>query len=141
MWHLAEVLEKFTFKEYRRNSAKYLKADNVRFNPGISFNQWLAGVNVSLPRVTPVCYGGNFAVKVTHILKVKNATKNLVQSLSRGNNIVEGHYCERSWAGLLSAILPENTQLELLAISQATFPHSDMVGALYGCDDQYVDAA
>ncbi len=142
MWHLTEDLERFAFKEYRRNSAKYAKYsivdDDVSFNPGISFSQWLADINISLPRVTPVCYGGNFAVKVAHILKVKNATKNLVQSLSRGNNIVEGHYCERSWAGLLSAILPENTQSELLGISQATFTHSDMVGALYGCDDQYV---
>jgi hypothetical protein len=142
MWHLSEDLEKFTFKEYSRNSAKYSKADNGRFNPGISFNRWLAGVNVSLPRVTPVCYGGNFAVKVAHILKVKDIMNNLVQSLSRGDNIVEGHYCERSWAGLLSAVLPENTQTELLAISRETFPHSDMAGALYGCDDlSFEDAA
>ena len=77
-------------------------------------------------------------MKVAHILKVKTITNNLVQSLSRGDNIVEGHYCERSWAGLLSAILPEKTQCELLAISRETFPHSDMLGALYGCDDQFV---
>jgi len=138
MWHLTEALEKFTFEEYGRNSAKYSKVDNVKFNPGISFNQWLAGVNVSLPRVTPVCYGGNFAVKVAHILKVKSITNNLLLSLSRGDNIVEGHYSERSWAGLLSAILPKNAQAELLAISRETCPHLDMTGALYGCDDQFI---
>jgi len=138
MWHLAEALEKFTFNEYDRTSAKYSKVDNVKFNPGISFDHWLTGVNISLPRVTPVCYGGNFAVKVAHILKVKTITNNLVQSLSRGDNIVEGHYSERSWAGLLSATLPENAQAELLAITRETLPHMDMAGALHGCDDQLV---
>lgn len=52
---------------------------------------------------TPVCYGGAFAVRADRFLSSRplELWQRLEQSLSRGNNIEEGHFAERSWAAML----------------------------------------
>mmetsp|Transcript_2998 Transcript_2998/g.4525 ORF Transcript_2998/g.4525 Transcript_2998/m.4525 type:complete len:377 (-) Transcript_2998:53-1183(-) len=55
------------------------------------------------PDIVQVCYGGIFAASVSNIKKRDKAVwKKLRSLLSRGDNIQEGHYAERSWAILLS---------------------------------------
>ncbi len=137
IWHVSSILESFSMNEYTLNDAKYIKVDNVSFHSGDSFNHWLAMMDISLPTVCQVCYGGNFAVKVSHILKTRHNSERLLESLSRGDNIIEGHYAERTWAGLLSSPLPEGAQMKLLSLSRGTVPYLDMVGALYGCEDTW----
>ena len=70
--------------------------------------------NKLIDKIVPVCYGGIFStsvgqikkqnVKVDNINNVWNKAENL---LSRGNNIVEGHFMERTWSILLSNPLPK----------------------------------
>jgi len=58
-----------------------------------------------------VCYGGSFAASVTNIKKVPHvAWKGFEKVLSRGDNIEEGHFMERSWAALLSTPLESAEQ-------------------------------
>ena len=135
IWHVANILKSFSMEKYTQNDAKYTQVDNVTFHSGVSFKEWLTMMDITLPKLTQVCYGGNFAVKVSHILKIKNKSARLLRSLSRGDNIIEGHYAERTWAGLLSSPLPEGVQSKLLSLSRGTVPYLDMVGALYGCVD------
>ena len=51
----------------------------------------------------PICYGGMFLSSIRSIVDspVQDWAP-IVDSLSRGDNIEEGHYMERSWAALLS---------------------------------------
>jgi hypothetical protein len=135
IWHVSSILKSFSMDKYTQNDAKYTKVDNVTFHSGVSFKEWLTMMDISLPTLSQVCYGGNFAAKVAHILKIKQNSARLLESLSRGDNIIEGHYAERSWAGLLSSPLPEGVQSKLLSLSRGTVPYLDMVGALYGCGD------
>ena len=135
IWHVSSILKSFSLERYTQNDAKYTKVDNVTFHSGVSFKEWLTKMDISLPKISRVCYGGNFAVKTANILKIKQNSARLLESLSRGDNIVEGHYAERSWAGLLSSPLPEGVQSKLLSLSRGTVPYLDMVGALYGCAD------
>jgi hypothetical protein len=63
-------------------------------------------------QVIPVCFGGTFMVtidRITHNDYVNDWTP-FVQSLSRGDNIEEGHYMERLWGALLSKPLPVEIQ-------------------------------
>ena len=68
-------------------------------------SEWLDAMNLSLPaRFTPVCYGGSFAVKSSQIFSIPADTWLAInKSLSRSNNIEEGHFAERTWAGIFSA--------------------------------------
>ncbi len=51
----------------------------------------------------PVCYGGVFAAKKGRLLNQSlKAWENVEKSLTREDNLVEGHYAERLWAGILS---------------------------------------
>jgi hypothetical protein len=53
--------------------------------------------------VLPVCYGGNFAVRMDMIRAVNSIVwPLLVAGLERGDNQEENHYAERTWAGLFS---------------------------------------
>ena len=59
------------------------------------------------PDLIPMCYGGNFATYWGQMASVDSALTTLgwiavTKSLSRGNNIEEGHFMERWWADLLS---------------------------------------
>mmetsp|Transcript_24899 Transcript_24899/g.53054 ORF Transcript_24899/g.53054 Transcript_24899/m.53054 type:complete len:140 (+) Transcript_24899:3-422(+) len=63
-------------------------------------------LNTTLPELMPVCYRGNFAASVFNIRKVPwKVWEALEMSLSRGNNIEEGHFMERLWGILLATPL------------------------------------
>jgi hypothetical protein len=66
--------------------------------------------------LTEVCYGGTFAASRSNIVNRQSSLvwKQLEQSLSRGNNIEEGHFAERSWAALLANPLNEYQTAALL---------------------------
>ena len=53
----------------------------------------------------PVCYRGSFAVQKKQFFNhPKKVWKKMESSLSRADNIVEGHYAERVWASILTEI-------------------------------------
>eukprot|EP00977_Amphora_coffeiformis_P001334 scaffold278_cov195-Amphora_coffeaeformis.AAC.19 len=69
-----------------------------------TMGDWVVDLQLDFPQdLVEVCYGGSFAA-TTRQFRKKPITmwSNLTQSLSRGGNIVEGHYAERAWGGLLS---------------------------------------
>lgn len=133
-WHLTRKLEKFTLKTYYSKATKYQKVDCADFSNGETFAEWLRAMHISLPSpVTMVCYGGNFAVKVANILNSRRPILNMLHSLSRGDNIVQGHYAERTWAGLLSSRPSMQLTEKILRSHLGSLPFSDMIGCLYGC--------
>ena len=73
--------------------------DESPFSKYSNMLQWVKDVNVSISRpLTSVCYGGVFAAPVKRLLEIgKHVWNRLRISLSRGNNIQEGHFMERAW--------------------------------------------
>merc|ERR1711953_1494500 len=91
------------------------------------YGRWLEAMHVLGPHAPPtllnrgwqdfwpVCYGGGFAATREAVLGVPlDMWSRLMASLSRGDNIEEGHFMERSWAGLLTQRLYTNTDTEKL---------------------------
>lgn len=61
------------------------------------------------------CFGGYFAVTSSQVSKQPNSVwKAIEESLSRGDNIVEGHYAERLWGCLLSKPFSDETTKAIL---------------------------
>ena len=77
----------------------------------------------------PVCYGGNFAASRERIQAVPEALWNRIRlALTRAENIEEGHFLERIWAGLLNPRL--SPQDEALLLDHRVEP---------GCEDEWHD--
>jgi hypothetical protein len=114
------TLGKFKMREYVRKS----ETNNTQFiaihRP---LRRWLSSfnesVNFPLEKDTGffrVCFGGQFMTTVRQIARVDSPVKDwapIVYSLSRGDNIEEGHYMERMWAGFLSPPIPQEELVEL----------------------------
>ena len=133
-WHLTRKLEKFTLKTYHSTAATYQIADAAEFSDDETFAEWLRAMRISLPTpVTMVCYGGNFAVKAANILNSRRPILKMLHSLSRGDNIIQGHYAERTWAGLLSSRPSWQLTRTILHLHLGSLQFSDMIGSLYGC--------
>jgi hypothetical protein len=106
VFHKTDILSTFSLPEYsrlERDSNELFKSPEFS-----SVGDFGRKMNATLPEpVTPVCYGGNFAVQASQLLtKPKDFWQNLEQKLSRANNIEEGHFMERTWAGILSRPFP-----------------------------------
>lgn len=115
-WHLSSALGRY-------NMARYSPFSKGQGNPAVPFRshfsslrQWVASSKI-LPRhdaymmfseaLMPVCYGGQFAFLTENLkLRPKRTWHALRSSLSRGDNIEEGHMAERIWAALLAKKMP-----------------------------------
>ena len=105
-----EYLMDFNFSIYATetpDSAKYkhkVKQEEP-FSIYPNMRTWVQDFGLKLRQpVTPICYGGIFAANVQSLLNIdRKIWEKLERSLSRGDSIVEGHFMERSWAGLLSS--------------------------------------
>lgn len=129
VWHkTAFILAHFNLQKYRGPSTGFRSPYQ---NPRMS--SWAKDIGLTLPKVVmPVCYGGAFAVLASQIGVNKHVWPALEQSLSRGDNIEEGHFAERSWAALLMAPIAQQEALELLEISEATcYRPGSYVGTLW----------
>ena len=107
----------------------------------------MTGVDLGTRGLWPVCYGGNFAAAKRNIERVgRKSWENLRQSLARADNLEEGHYAERAWAGLLSPPLPPAAEEALRSAAAnvcrepaAARLHADedthcLIGQLVGCE-------
>ena len=114
-YHDTTKLSQFRIGRYKRLSKGYSPNGNLTFKSSY-FNlgaYWLA-INLTLQELVPVCYGGIFAASVENIYKQDmNMYKKIQESLTRGDNIEEGHFVERSWAPILSNPL-EPLQIEAI---------------------------
>ena len=109
---------------------------------------WLknvSGVVLNARRLWPVCYGGNFAAARRNVQSQPQPVwAALRDSLARADNLEEGHYAERSWAGLLSpAALPDEQESDLLtaAVGACRVAGTCLAGQLMGCDCARADGA
>ena len=106
-YHVNALLKQFSLEEYM-NRVNFYGAALMQSEFKSEFKnlgEWLSFVGGSFSDnlLVEVCYGGTFLATKDRIASVSmNTWKNIESSLSRGNNIQEGHYAERAWAGLLS---------------------------------------
>lgn len=77
----------------------------------------------------PVCYGGVFAVQKRQLLKQSlEAWTNVEKSLTREDNLVEGHYAERMWGPILSNIGEEFGEM----VDKYVGPHANQTSSCIG---------
>ena len=123
-YHEVKTLFTFSMAGYERNIKGYA-SDMTEFQSSNfkSLGSWYTSLKAgSSPPVVQVCYGGVFSASVANIMKRDKAVWSAVEkSLSRGNNIQEGHYAERSWAHLLSTPLQPFQVRSLLTKSNGVF--------------------
>ena len=89
-----------------------------------------------LRKIMPVRYGGFFAVQTRNIMYAAPALARMQNMLERGDNIIEGHYAERSFAALLLPTLPANIIEQILCLADAFRQckgSAGYCGTLYGC--------
>jgi len=101
IYHYTPLLYQFNMTHYSRLERD---SNNDFTSPHEDLGTWIRSLGTELPfPITPVCYGGTFVASGASIrTKDSSFWSRLEQSLSRGNNIEEGHFAERTWAGLLS---------------------------------------
>lgn len=110
-----ESLKEFKIKQY--GSKSQYDSDNVMFDSAFptwgSFYDHLGAAPLEREMVQ-VCFGGVFAASLQQIKKQpKEVWSSLKESLSRGDNIQEGHYAERMW-GMFLALPLEQYQVEAI---------------------------
>ena len=81
-----------------------------------NLQHWSNEMGIEEPEFfTPVCYGGVFATSVRQIRKKLDTFRVIETSLSRADNLEEGHFAERSWARLLTRPLSPDGVLDIAA--------------------------
>lgn len=68
-----------------------------------NISDWRQAMEIVYPNtdLVPVCFGGMFMSQKKGLLKQpQRVWDNLEENLSRANNLEEGHFMERTWAGL-----------------------------------------
>ena len=107
----------WTLKEYEKGVEDYHTGDGVPFESETvsSVGDFYTSLNANpLPDLVQVCYQGMFAASTANIFKQDaHVWKTMEKSLSRGDNVEEGHYAERLWGALLATPLHE-FQIEAL---------------------------
>lgn len=136
IWHDTSRLMTFSLPRY--GNGRYNKSTHdVKFNSEKSFSEWAESMQIRFPTpLAPVYYGGSFAVKQSNIARSQRSFKHLDLSFSRGDNIVEGHYGERSWAAILMPRISQNVT-HILQHMAFEVLNSYYVGVLLGCNSSH----
>ena len=117
--HSKIFIEQFNISQYSR-----LHRDkNLVFKSNFqNLGEWSKTLGLVFPdsEYINVCYGGNFLIQKRGILSQSEDTwTNMTISLSRGDNIQEGHFAERAWA---SIVAPPPPDLPLDVLSEIVRP-------------------
>ena len=114
MWHERRFLWKFS------SLTKYTTAGGIAdfINTNKFYFQWLETIlgketkeRLTTQNILPVCYGGSFAFSsVLAKRQSRQEYKNIMDSLSVGDNVEVGHYAERTWASLLAPHMNKELQ-------------------------------
>mmetsp|Transcript_35170 Transcript_35170/g.87966 ORF Transcript_35170/g.87966 Transcript_35170/m.87966 type:complete len:442 (-) Transcript_35170:57-1382(-) len=136
-WHLSSEVSKFIQADYKSNG-KYEARDGKSFAGNLTFVDWWDGLGVPLPGpIMPVCYAGVFAAKPANIIASRAVWARMLRLLERGDNILEGHYSERTYAAVLLPALPPHAVKKIQSLSRSVRRCSHAVGfcgTLYGCE-------
>jgi len=111
-FHETQMLLSYSMQGYATKNQKYddVSSEVVPFqSKHKNLGEWIDSFGSFIPdNLVPVCYGGIFAATKAQINQHPSSVwRKMMESLSRGDNIEEGHFAERSWGGLLSPRLPE----------------------------------
>lgn len=114
-YHKTDGLMTFAMKRYKRTGQGTANETTMFESNFANLQSFVDKLDIGpLPKVVQVCYGGVFAASVSSIRKTKASVwKTSENILSRGDNIQEGHYMERTWGMLLAAPL-ETYQMDAL---------------------------
>lgn len=141
-WHLSSEVAKFGIRNYR-SAGGYTARDDVDFAGNLTFQDWFDALHLRMPDpVMPVCYAGTFAVKPKNILTSRRIWSRMLKLLERGDNIIEGHYAERTYAAVLMPNLPLRLQERIIHLSTGFRPCSytaGFCGSLYGCSESFAN--
>jgi len=114
-YYLPKILDRFSMQRYLPK-----KNNNTVFKSSFeNLGAWRKAMGIESPDpLTRVCFGGNFAVKTSKILDVGAAVLDRMErSLSRADNLEEGHFCERIWGTLLADRLSVKLSQRLLSLT------------------------
>ena len=95
--------------------------------------------SLSFSSIVPICYGGTFAVRRDRFSGGGSLTagewRSIRLSMSRGGNIVESHYMERTWAALLTPrdLVEPSVEKALLCAAERVHNLGAYVGVLENC--------
>lgn len=132
-YHDLDTLLHFNLTHYEKGEDEYkTNRDGVTFlSEYKNLGEFYDAVNIKPSQdLIQVCYGGIFSASTKNILKQDMIVwKKLESLLTRGDNIQEGHYAERSW-GLLLASPLEQFQNE--AVRKHSNSISDQVEGIMG---------
>jgi hypothetical protein len=82
-------------------------------------------------RFFPVCYGGSFGATASRLQMVPRQTWARIEALlSRGDNIEEGHFTERLWAGLLLPPMAEPASAAFAAGVREHYIHGKQIATM-----------
>lgn len=99
-------LDTFSSNEYNSGAVRGVAEDHKAFKSSYkNFGEWRHAMGMEWPSMVPVCFGGMFAVRAKNIKEQSPTFIRALKVLSRGNNLEEGHFMERSWAALLQTPL------------------------------------
>ena len=124
VYHNLTALFEFELDEYHQKG-QHQEDDGVAFEwVYANVGELYESLNAApLPEIVPVCYGGVFDSSVSNIKKRDMSVWEKVENmLTRGDNIQEGHYVERSWANLFSTPLQPFQVNTMQNISVAVSP-------------------
>ena len=137
-WHLSSELADFRITNYFA-AGGYDARDNVVFANNLTFADWWNALHEPMPGpVIPVCYAGAFAAKPANILASRRIWSRMLNLLERGDNIIEGHFAERTHAAILMPRLPPKIYERILRLSSGVRKCSytaGYCGLLYGCSN------
>jgi len=123
-----DTLREFVFlrESYQRMSGPNENLADVPFHNEqfLNLGDWIDKMQItsvqSNRNLVSECFGGFFAVTSKQIAKQPQSTwKALEDSLSRGDNIVEGHYAERLWGCLFSKPVSDETADVILGMNHS----------------------
>ena len=135
-WHLSSEVVKFHLRKYR-SAGNYASRDTVDFVGNVTIQDWFDALQFPVPGpVIPICYAGTFAAKPNNIFASRRVWSRMLKLLERGDNIIEGHYAERTYAAVLMPHLPSYVYEGIIQLSRGFRTCSYTVGfcgSLYGC--------
>ena len=130
-YHNFERLLTYDIRGYEHNTQGY-QTDQAKFISNYkNLGSFVNSLHVDpFPNVVHVCYCGVFAASVSNLKKTKSFCWNIAEEiLTRGDNIEEGHYMQRSWGMLLSTPLLQ-FQVGTMIKCSSIFHHASLRGCL-----------
>ena len=132
-WHLSRDLLTLTMRNYMKSRSDF-KSRFASMREWLRAFRWPGVAQLEAAPIWPVCYGGVFAASRSAASKVPRSFWNeLSASLSRGDNIEEGHFTERLWAAVLGQPPDDAEALAAAAACKIAKNSNGLLGTLVGC--------